>query len=204
MIYLTEVYKEYKNILGEGFLDTTLITAEEKSNYFTINFYGDGFILTKYKDGQMELVELEYKSNAPYYLSYLLNENRKDLYIYAYKEYEYISHITIMRNNYSILFKNDLVNRYDYRPEFYFYKEDMETIIIGSDGFGSFHDKDNNTLPLISLVPRLLDFKGYQGEFLKRRVNKLIKELNNEGYTNFDDISLAAITVKDEESENSI
>lgn len=192
--YIFEKYDEYKKILGNYFYDATLLELKIIGDYFQIFIYGDGFLLCKYKNGNIILQNYEYESNAPYYLSYKLDTCRKNEYINNFKDSKYIIH------KYNFYNKEISYKREEYKnihSPYYLYKvNEIETIIIGSDGINSFK-KENDILLLQDLCLRILDFKTYKGEFLKRRMNKLIKELNIEGYSNFDDISLAALTIKE-------
>ena len=71
------------------------------------------------------------------------------------------------------------------------------TVILASDGFGSFYTDDGPSHPPImitpdSIAPGFINFKGKKGSFLQRRASKEVKNLNNNGVFHFDDLSIGA------------
>jgi hypothetical protein len=192
--HIFENYNEYRSILGDYFCDATLLYLETFGDWISIRIYGDGFVLCKFKNGKIILYNHEYSSNAPYYLSYGLDDDRRLLYMYNFKGSKYITNKYTFKESLVTVEKNEYGNVHI--PTYCYLKDEIETIIIGSDGMNSFKT-GNDILPLQDICVKMLDFKNYNGSFLKRRMNKLIKELNVEGYTNFDDVSLAALTTKE-------
>lgn len=72
----------------------------------------------------------------------------------------------------------------------------IKTVIITSDGLTTFTKKENGeTLVYDSekLIDKIADFKNFNGQFLHRRMNRVMKELHEEGYENFDDLSIGVI-----------
>ena len=67
---------------------------------------------------------------------------------------------------------------------------------IASDGLCSF-EKDKQSVSLSNIINPFFDFKNTNGEYLKRRVDKYLKQLHKEGYSHYDDISLATLLIKD-------
>ena len=61
-------------------LDATLIIAYVHDDRVHIYMYGDGVVVIQRNDGQIAMMEIEYTKNAPNYLSYRIDPERKDLY----------------------------------------------------------------------------------------------------------------------------
>ena len=70
--------------VSEYFADATLLMAfgyaKDNKNKAKVFAWGDGNIFIKYKDGTKEIVNINFTSGAPYYLSYFMNEKRRKSY----------------------------------------------------------------------------------------------------------------------------
>jgi hypothetical protein len=78
--------------------------------------------------------------------------------------------------------------------------DEYDTIVIASDGLGSFYSNGGTREPATPvdtfkwIAPEFINFKGNKniGSYLQRRVSKEIKLLNKEGIFHFDDLSLGS------------
>ena len=84
-----------------------------------------------------------------------------------------------------------------------YYKGEVELVAVASDGLCSFQRRVGGAyeaVPLLQVLDKVLAFKGYQGEFVKRRMRRfLTQEAPLLGWHHDDDVSLAAIHVDAEE-----
>jgi serine/threonine protein phosphatase PrpC len=172
-------------------LDATLLIAiwDHDKKKGKALCYGDGSVIWKTKNDTLNFINLSYESNAPYYLSYKLEESRREDYIKAYGDKDLIlmEHV-----GYEI---NRNIHKYDKYCEFTF--DDSTTMLaIASDGLSSF-EKNKTSIDISTIIDPFFAFKNVNGEYLKRRADKYIKELNKDGFTHFDDISIACINIKD-------
>lgn len=163
-------------------LDTTLLLGYlNKNKTFTIHAFGDGAIIYK-KNSDVYYQSINYSENYPYYLSYQLDENRKENLI---KNVQQKMSVSFSKLNY------DKTIEKEYSVEKHHTLEldinHLEWICIASDGIESFNQDFENT------IQQLSSFKNFKGVFLERRVNKMIKENKKESITHYDDLSVAGI-----------
>ncbi len=73
---------------------------------------------------------------------------------------------------------------------------DYDLIAVISDGIHSFTadtERGRVAIPWGNVLPYLMDFKGYKGQFVKRRLRKFLADTAKLGWKHHDDISMAAI-----------
>lgn len=171
--------------LNEMALDATLLIAFiiEKKLYFIC--YGDGNVIIK--DNGIEVYKTySQECNMPDYLSYFLNEDRKNRYLEIAKE-KVQKKETL---SYSFEIKSECFN---YTLEEY-NTEKLDYFIISTDGIESFFDgKEFKKIKNIGLNK----FKNLNGLFLKRRLNKIIKENSKNNIFNQDDIGVAGFSFQE-------
>lgn len=166
-------------------LDATLMGLACDGERLCVVAWGDGVICLP--DG---VVELECTSGAPFYLSYLLNDER--------------------RSQYSIEFDGDLLVRTDggvkKRPAdsspSYFSVLDVDvpefTATVFSDGAAAFRDEESEPVPTAEIVAELTGFKNFRGRYVERRMRKGLKTLERAGQRPFDDLSCASLRIERE------
>lgn len=165
-------------------LDATLIVAYEIDNIIKLFMYGDGAIFIKEGD-VIKSWKIDFTGNAPYYLSYLIDDFRHDLYHREKHD------LIITAENTGVLPFERLA--YDYPLSFIFQKKDMDCLMISSDGMFSFivdDPKRYKIIPASDLIADFMTFKTIKGEYLKRRLNKALKKLNKSDINHYDDLSI--------------
>lgn len=166
-------------------LDATLIVGYYLDKQVHIYMYGDGAIITK-DGGRIEVHKVDFSNNAPYYLSYQIDDHRHELY------HE-------MKNDMSIKVLSPdgekcAVYAYDFASYFLF-DGSYDTIFMTSDGIFSFiveNATERRIIPEGDVLPDFMNFKNVKGEFLKRRLNKALKDLNKRDINHYDDLSVGA------------
>lgn len=76
-----------------------------------------------------------------------------------------------------------------------------KSVLIASDGLTTFVKKENGQTveyDRLKLIEKIMNFKGYKGQFLHRRMKRVLKEIREEGFDNFDDISIGIIRLEEE------
>jgi hypothetical protein len=202
--YISQIYRRFGNWvinlskesvsmlnLNNTCLDSTLVIAFEWNKKINIFMYGDGGVFSLSKDGKKSINKISYLGNAPYYLSYLIDENRKDLY----KEFA---------NQTDGLIKTEIIDglkkevRYDQPTIFSYNTEDLSLLLITSDGSESFVDFNTvEKVPCEAIANELMCIKSKKGEFIKRRSIRLIEDLSKQNTFNTDDFSVGAIMVEE-------
>lgn len=184
-------------------LAATLLLAKIESNKIRVFCVGDGVIAGIRKTGEIDAFEFEFKEGAPYYLRYELSPESKTNYFKTFTQgcvervYEINSEIKV----------EEKVS--DFSPErFWFEKEfsldDYHSVAILSDGASSFIRRDaanrnlGSSLPTAEVLKNVLAFKGFQGEFVQRRVQRVLKEFKDQNIQNYDDFSLGVLTINEQ------
>jgi len=171
-------------------LDATLLSVISDDILVWIQVIGDGVLGFINNDDSLDIIDIEYPSGAPWYLSYSLNKEREDKYIEKYGTKAIISST-----------KDGTITEQKERFQ-YFYVDRLayKAILLMSDGVKSFtkkvvSDSSKGNVPITyhEVLKELLAFKGYQGEFIKRRVKRFIKDMPKLGWENYDDVSVAGI-----------
>ncbi|MCK5600567.1 protein phosphatase 2C domain-containing protein [Candidatus Pacearchaeota archaeon] len=171
-------------------LDATLIVSYELENVVYVNIYGDGAVVTKNDVGFIQVDHVRFTNNAPYYLSYLIDELRDEMY-HENKNQKtmHMTHQNGHETSYSLAYDNKTVLQYDL--------DRYPTIFICSDGIESFIKKDPSQREVLEphdVLPDMMAFKTIKGEFLKRRMKRALKDLSDQGITHYDDLSIGAYT----------
>jgi len=176
--------------LGIECLDATLILSFVIDNKVYVYMYGDGNIIIKNND-EIRYINANFPSSAPFYLSYYLNPSRMKLYFDSFEDIKIIRDIGIEDLEFTetwncvtpIAYKFDVHNK--------------STCIIGSDGLESFISKgivkDTN-----KLIQPMMEFKNFNGKFIKRRFKRFLLNMRKEEVSHFDDISVGGFHFKEE------
>jgi serine/threonine protein phosphatase PrpC len=180
-------------------LDATLIIAVFIENKVKVFMYGDGITVFKHGDN-IEVTFLDYSNNAPYYLSYLIDENRN-------KTYHDLKHQKFVRR---ILYKPDGVITetpktlfaYDYPTILEYELSNLDSLFVCSDGINSFLYQDHTTtnpIDIKDVVTEFTAFKNLKGMYLQRRLNTALKNMKKNNINHYDDLSVGSFLFVKEE-----
>lgn len=188
-------------------IDATLLVIKHDvaAKGFNVFMAGDGMIGIKQGD-IIYLHEIRYESGCPYYLSYELDEQRKK---------EFNKHPSGIKRS---IIKG--INGWQFNGEeaihggiysSFWAAKPGDVVFAITDGAGSVQKnktkettKTKSAVALTDVIDKLVAFKGTQGQFVSRRLRGFQKEAKSEGWSNFDDIGLAAIAWEDpEDADNS-
>lgn len=155
---------------------------------------GDGTIHIKTKDGVEQTTHVSYVTSAPFYLAYDLLANGKDQYLSQFNSNRIVTthidgvlHSTIEESPTSVIA---------------FYENDVDAIVLSSDGMDSFRKTRNSLISTndlaiqadrMTILSRAKAFKNKSPGFVQRRVSKMEAENIKLGIEHYDDFSLAAI-----------
>lgn len=147
--------------LPSSCLDATLVAAFTDKENLTIRFYGDGACFFRLKTGQTKFIRVKYDNNAPYYLSYALNNSRLQQYYALQTDSKPVSVLT----DESVTERVDLS-----KPlEFTVALDEFSECFIMSDGIEQVVDvKTSEILPPEQAVILLTDIKNPVGKCLQR------------------------------------
>ena len=165
----------------------------QKDSMIYVGMYGDGAVICLDDEDKIYLDEVRYTANAPYYLSYQLDKGR-DI---SYKELDNDRYLKSMRSI------DDLYNaahnrtHTQYNPlTWTFPVASTKALLVTSDGISSFLSHKKGLLESTNVARQLVNFKNTNGSFIQRRCNRMIKDLEKEGYFHIDDFSVGGFYFK--------
>ncbi|MEY3220938.1 MAG: hypothetical protein RIT27_2295 [Pseudomonadota bacterium] len=168
--------------LPDNALDATLLLGIAKGRTVHIYIYGDGFIVLKNHQQQWRTIEVSFTQNAPFYLSYWLNEDYRLTYQNLSSEN---NQLKITDHHKSAFYAFDKILHYQ------FSLDDYPMIAICSDGLSKFVNMTAyQAVSVETLLPTLFDFPSLAGSFVKRRLPAILKGLEKENILPFDDFSM--------------
>ena len=192
------------------FLATCVYAIVNEDGGF-IHMLGDGCAAIKYKNGDVSFIKTGWENNMPFYPIYC-NE-RKDIFMSDHEKIEggakalKVCEYLIDTNGNSSIEEdkfipiNEAVNGYVI-PITKEQLGEIETICIFSDGLEDFRKliSVGNAEKLDPIAGELIkafsSFKNFEGDFVKRRVGRALNELSKNQTDPYDDFSMAAIHVK--------
>jgi serine/threonine protein phosphatase PrpC len=179
--------------INETCLDATLIVAYILNNRINVLMCGDGHIFMLDKKGEIILNEkISYKNNAPYYLSYMLNKERDKIYRESQGDDFVTVELTYLHNDKT--FCNIVNNKWVVSHTI----NNIEFIIITSDGIDSFYNlRTAERIPSDEIIKEVIDFKSKNGEFVKRRIRRMLSDFESKDIYNSDDLSVASFMIKE-------
>lgn len=177
--------------LPQECLDATLIICCIDRSEYLVNIYmwGDGVVYYKYKNGEYSFYSVDYTPELPYYLSYSLNTKNNENYCRLSSG----GKITKIECNGGV---SSYVTALDH-TQLSISLRDLEYVLISTDGASSFINKDNKPISEKTIDDEINSFKRLNGEFLGRRMNRMIKNLAKEGINHYDDFTVAGISFVD-------
>ncbi len=171
-----------------------------------IQVVGDGVVILKYLDSSMDSYEFKWQENRPYYLAYQGQnlrqfitdheqvENAEKALCVTIRHFDPEGNVTIEQSNLSVRQAIEgysiVINQST--------QERLEDVIICSDGLESFHTEENE-VDLESVIRNISAFKTSKGEFIKRRVSRMLADFSKEGIEASDDLACAAIHINHSE-----
>lgn len=181
--------------LHEHSTDATLlgVRLDTSSGGFHFVLAGDGVVGIRQRD-VLRLLEVTYPSGSPYYLSYELNEQRRETF----------------RRNPPGLLREHVRNGDGWTVKSespisgfhtcFWPAAPGDIAFVATDGTGSVRVRANGettrttvSVAFTRVIEKLVAFKGTQGQFVSRRMRGFQKEAKTQDWFNHDDIGLAAI-----------
>lgn len=174
--------------LHPGVLDATLLVASVQGNNLKAYIYGDGVFLHKTTAG-LHSVSVSFDNNAPSYLSYELDGNRKEGYLSLGGT-----------KNVEVKFPGDTKSKVlGYSPfaplVINSTVQPGDVIAVCSDGIHSFKDAESKSIDWTDLIEDFIGYKNFDAAFVKRRMAAFKRKCIKEGITHYDDISIATIVI---------
>jgi serine/threonine protein phosphatase PrpC len=174
--------------LDESMLDATLMVAWVEDNQVNVYVYGDGSILLRDAAGKSHTINVNFTHNAPYYLSYWQDKVR----CAAYAKLNKTPHTLRIDDSRETAVQNLPF----YEPiRFSFDLNEYPVVALASDGVSAFMNQtDQQSLSSRAMTADFLDFKGFEGDFVQRRLNRLLKQYAQQDIYPMDDVALAVLS----------
>ena len=200
--------EDFKSCFGDAdlptsdCLDATLVGViarpiKDKSGYIVM--IGDGGCCIKYRNGTVQAYMVHLTRQAPPYLSYHLQEDRKKNYKKGMKE-ERISLCSINVDTYGVTtYATGYIAEVVEAPGLYipFYPEEVESVSVFTDGMFSFRSAQ---LSFVNALKQFIDVKTFAGEFVTRTCLGVLRNMQKENISHYDDFSMATLKIEHDNS----
>lgn len=188
-------------MLPKSALDATLLIAYIIKNKYRCMMYGDGcYIVGNSKTKTATLTEVSYESNAPFYLSYDndINPKKHQSYFDIFVDEGRVETVTDLNTS------ERSTNLYNVKDKFdkSGLVSDGDFILLSTDGIDTFISPTGDKKSTVELTKDLIDFKSCAGEFIRRRTQRVLKNLSVDSMTNVDDFTIAGIYMESDKNEN--
>lgn len=194
--------RSFLNLPPES-LDATIMCSYVTDGVYYTHLFGDGVIAKIRKNGTIQIIRVEYPSGAPLYLNYSSDAIRMKGYEDTFSLNRRIYFYDLEPDGTILNFKVED----DSTGESYYESgkiNDLSNISLMSDGVLSFYELANTGTSKVQIpvepndvLRKLLDFKGFQGDFVARRFQKFRKDCEKMNWFHADDLSLATIYLGD-------
>jgi len=182
------------NLLGleSTCLDATLLLAIPYHGNIYVYVYGDGYIATVNREGELTNMEFSYEKNMPYYLTYWIDKSRREMYLTSNRDGKDVVTMTECRDRQENIRQMDC----DSALMFTFTMDEYILLALISDGLSSFISlEDNKKIPARDILEQLVAYKTTKGDFVKRRTRRMIKNYEKQGIYPTDDLSIATLLI---------
>jgi hypothetical protein len=197
-----QILKNFKQFqYGLAFEDylATLVGFVATREKVSVLAHGDGAVALRYTDGRMTLIELEWLNSMPMYLNYHLAPSVLGEFLRMYpledtKPFQKrttvftqdTAGITILSTEVQAYSTKDMMSGHvlQFQPQL----ESIECLAVLTDGYAQIGLKAP-----IEVTPEYLGYKNFQGEFVKRRMLRAVKEFHKENAVPRDDIGVATV-----------
>jgi hypothetical protein len=172
-------------------MDATVVAVVSNGINAKVYMWGDGSVIIRQRSGRITVHNINYESGAPHYLSYLRDFQRQENYIKE-TEGKVKQHICITSDTEDpVVMEVPVLEGMTF--SFDIEADDIECIAVASDGLETFN-KDEEFKSTLEMAKEFVNYKGYKGTFVSRRLrNGLGKRCKKEGINHSDDIACAAI-----------
>jgi len=188
-----EVRKVYP--ISRDALQATLLLAVMTPTKVFIIAWGDGVIVVSGTSGSVFVKEIDYpETNAPVYLMTDLD---------AYKKKFDLPEQQIKRiRNYNLWnhtegAKQEILENVKLEDPFVtsFPIIQGSLVFLSTDGLTQYQDQNKKPVDSSLIIPSVLDYPNYNGQFVKRTMNFMKRDLARKNWSHADDIGIATIVV---------
>lgn len=186
--------------LPEDAADASLVSLIATDGYWLAGLYGDGAVVTKGKNGEIQIFTIQYSQNYPVYPIYQVVEGRYELL------QELVPHnqkqVWISTYNPDGTFEEKGYVTEEFLTEFGGNTKDYEFVAIFTDGVDSFTKPDpmrptkrkyRKHQHLATFIPELTKFNNLKGAFVERKMRSFVERKAELGWEHYDDFTMGVI-----------
>lgn len=160
--------------------------------------YGDGCIVTRDNSNNLKYHYINYLHNAPFYPYYLYDNHCRDMYEEQFCKIsnhgKLIKTVTCQPGERKTRLENKSHTTVEH---FCFALDEYAFIGVMSDGINTFTKANHGQHVLLhDAIVEMTAFKTVQGEFIKRRCNKALKNYGKAGLFPGDDLAIAGLVIE--------
>ncbi len=169
--------------LPPSVLDATVMLGFLQQNNIMVYVYGDGCILLKDNADNIRTIEIAFTHNAPYYLTYWNDAQRRQKYAHCEANPLLLIDSSVNKQSEPKPFETQLA--------FSFPLNQFKMVAIASDGVAQCIDtRKSAKLPLDEVATDLLAFPDLSEEFVKYHTKNTLEQYAKQGIFAADDISI--------------
>ena len=184
--------------LNDCSIDATLMTVIESEGKVTAGCYGDGTIVLKARNGQLEVYSISFADGRPRYPGYAQQPERLRLFNELEGNAKEVRHLCV--NSREGVVELERRTSLDEIEVFTRDVSDYEYVAVITDGLESFvrmaqteTSKQVERVESERILADLLGFKSFCGAFAKRRLTRFITECRAKEWRNNDDLAVGVV-----------
>lgn len=190
---LLHLRDRYSHILGDHFLDCTVLAAVSNGSKTTVFMMGDGVILMERKDGSQVFYRYDFDYNMPAYPSYMLDPCRHANYLSEVNGYDRTV-VNVVSDTVGMTFER--VNLEGLPLVTFEWSHDLlAKLALCTDGVESFTGP-SGPVDWVEVARKILASKVPNAGFLQRRVARILEDYAKESIFNADDVSAVCIVTE--------
>jgi hypothetical protein len=177
----------------------TVVGFAATPDFASVYVHGDGAVALRYADGRMELIQFSWWDNTPVYLNYQVHTEWLDRFLVPYQDgviepfgvrrtlFKAGEHgLEVLQSRHERFSVDQMMDGHvlQFQPA----AHGIVAMAVLTDGI-----EQMGEMPAIDVARDWLSFKNFQGEFVKRRMLKSLKEHRKDGAIPRDDVGIAAI-----------
>jgi len=181
-----EVRKIYP--ISRDSLQATLLVAVVVNGFLFTFVWGDGVIVRCWNK-TTTVFEIDYPdTNAPVYLMTDIEAYKRKFEDKLNKRivcYNYIQDVVTHKSDCGHPFDETFVDCRKVCPG--------DFIILATDGLTQYQDQNKKPIETVSIIPSILDYPNYNGQFVKRTMNFLKRDLIRKNWSHADDVGIVTL-----------
>lgn len=181
-------------------VDATLLTAHLDGDELILGCSGDGVICLQTCAGAVDVYSISYPSGYPLYPSYALQRGRLLALTSAGHAGREVKHFHSASVEEGLRLKGTSVGGDSPTESFTVRAADYKCAALFSDGVHSFSrstrtetGSGGEAIPMDEVIRGLVSFKSTQGAFVRRRMNRFLKDCQGKGWRHADDLAVGAL-----------